>query len=216
MDNPGNLFKLAVAAELYEVMKPVAHLADDVALALYRIYGPDIFRAAPKVPRVALNATNNKEGSEEIKEASVKNILASMALLHALVSPVKGLADESMVAASRELASKLLPTVSQEVGQTVGHLGLVNRMGAKAYGLEDISRNLASAKANLSTLKDYGLPDLGGEQLKGTLEGLKKSIADTGDINLSEASTVYDKVKGFNADAEKTLLDYIPRQVAVK
>jgi hypothetical protein len=168
-----------------------------------------------KILDVAKTLPQPENVAPQIKEAfNLKEMLASGALMGTLMSPMAH-ADEAALLAAQRMSESLHPQITQELQSTLSHLGPMKRMGANAYGVENIAKELAKGKGNLQITKQFGLPiSEEGAALEEGLKALQGDISATGDVDISKASNLYDQLKGFNSKAEEELLKYVPRSVA--
>lgn len=145
------------------------------------------------------------------KEAiDLRKGMASAGIMASLLNPMKSFADEAMLAEAKMLAGKLKPSITKQVDDTIDHLGFFKRQGANLYGTEGIASDLARAQANMNIMQKYKLPSQGGPALEQKINQLKKSIVDTGDVDIDSASQIHDAVKKYVGATDTAIKDYLP------
>ena len=150
------------------------------------------------------------------KEANWRKWLATGGLAASLLNPMKGLADDAMLAAAKEEAAKMLPSITQEVTGAVDKLPFPTAMAAKVYGIDDIAKNLATSKANLEMMEKYNMPTHQGKDLRDAIMSTKNKIMAGENIDIPDTVHNYHQIQDFIDQSNKEIQDYLPPILSAK
>lgn len=204
-------------ADLETLLRPILMLSDDLALLLMHKYQEarrnNSLGALP-IQNYPLNQDSYLlyQNKYKEKQASLKDLLLKGTMLGSLTMPMKSIADDALLAYAQAEAKKAMPTMINDVRNSMDKINWFYRNGAKAVagGEEGIADTLAQSQAFLKTLKEHNLPTMGGEELENSVRGFKKVVDDTGEVSLGDASSLWDKVKDYNSKASQFIKEHPP------